>query len=75
MPVSDEEYQTVLDNLKWSHALLSVLIEQDGGVVELAQHDVETYSLGGRIQVELDPEQAVYTVTVIPATIDGEIVD
>lgn len=72
MPVSTSEYQQVLDNLKWTHALLSILVEQEGGVVEIRQEVVEDYDLSGRVQVEFDPESLVYRVQVIPADVDSE---
>lgn len=73
VPLAD--YESVLDSLKWNHALLSILLENEGGLVEISQEVVENYDLRGTIQVEFDDARAVYRVSAVPATIEGEIVD
>lgn len=69
-----QDYQALLDQLRWSHAIVSILVEQEGGLVRLDKEIVETYDLGGTIRVREDNEADQYVIEVIPAPLEGEIV-
>lgn len=60
----EAEYGALLEQLKWTHAMLSILIEEQGGLVEVSRAVLEGYELDGSIKVFEDPERDVYIIAV-----------
>lgn len=67
MPVDDlqAQYDALLESQKWAHAILSILVEQEGGVVKIDKATLENYDLGGTVQVYEDAESDSYVIEVI----------
>ena len=71
MLVDQNEYDALLEQLKWTHALLAIMVENEGGVVQISQEVVETYNLNNQLQVTFDEVSLSY---VISSVIEGEVV-
>lgn len=69
---TDEEYQELYQQYKWLHAIVSILIENEGGAVEITREVLENYDLSGSLQVAADEERDLYTIEVVPMEVtDG----
>lgn len=59
-----DEYGRLLQQLRWTHAMLSILIEEQGGVVTVSRKELENYELNGAIKVYEDVEGSHYIIEV-----------
>lgn len=60
---TEKEYQELLQMLKWSNAVLSVLLEEAGGVVEIDKEVLHGIDLNKVVAgLYLDEERNVYVV-------------
>ena len=75
MPVDQDDYDHLLEQLKWSHAIVSVLVEQEGGVVDISKTVLDNYDLGGTVKVRETEDGLAYRIEVVPVAIDGEFED
>ena len=75
MPVDQDDYDHLLEQLKWSHAIVSVLVEQEGGVVDISKTELDNYDLGGTVKVRETDDGLSYRIEVVPVAIDGEFED
>lgn len=71
MPVNQEQYDALLDNLKWVHAIASILVEEQGGTWEVSRDTLVNYDLRGELRIK--DEMDHYTVEVIPPAVEGEV--
>jgi hypothetical protein len=67
-----EQFDQAVYTLKWYHAIISILVEEEGGVVALDTETVEKYDLNGQIQITRDEARDQYLVTASPAIIEGD---
>jgi hypothetical protein len=69
---TDVEYQELYQQYKWLHAIISILIENEGGAVEITREVLENYDLSGSLQIVPDEERDLYTIEVVPVEVtDG----
>lgn len=60
-----DEYGRLLSQLAWTHSMLSILIEQEGGVVQIDKKTLEEYDgPAAAIKVYEDVEGATYIIEV-----------
>lgn len=59
-----EEYGRLLSQLQWTHAMLSILVEEQGGVVQVSKAVLESYPLDGAVKVYEDVEGETYIIEV-----------
>lgn len=59
------DYEGLLENLKWVHAVASILVELEGGVVEISRETLENYDLRGQVRVSKDEERDMYVIETI----------
>lgn len=68
------EYDRLLEQLKWTHGMLSILLEEQGGVVQVSKSIIENYDLNASaIKVYEDVESETYIIEV-DVTEEAEIV-
>lgn len=70
--VTREDYDDLLEQLKWTHAILGILVELEGGAVQITQEVLEGYNLANEIRVVFNPETLTYTIEQVLA---GEVVE
>jgi hypothetical protein len=71
-PETAEPYQELYEQYKWLHAIISILIENEGGAVEISREVLENYNLSGSLQVTADEARDLYTIEVVPMEVtDG----
>lgn len=70
-PRTRDEYDTLLEQLRWTHALLGILVELEGGVVQIPEDVVQNYDLTTQLQVTLDPQSAMYSIAIAE---EGDVV-
>jgi hypothetical protein len=58
------QYGSLLEQLKWTHAMLSILIEQQGGVVQVPKEVIENYGSESQIKVYEDIEGETYIIEI-----------
>lgn len=59
------EYARLLEQLTWTHTLLSILIEEEGGVVTISKNTLESYDFhGSSLNVYEDVESQNYIIEV-----------
>jgi hypothetical protein len=60
-----EQNEALLGQLKWYHAITSILVELEGGVVKLPKNVVEGYDLSGNVRIYEDAESLSYVVEIV----------
>lgn len=60
-----QEYAQLLSQLKWTHAVLAVLIEEEGGLVQLSKSVLESYDAeNAALNVYDDADNGIYVIEV-----------
>lgn len=59
------QIDSLLDQLRWTHALLSIMVENEGGVVHIASEVVDSYPLDTELQVSLDAQSSLYSIAIV----------
>jgi hypothetical protein len=59
-----QAYDDLIEQQKWLMAILSVIIEEQGGLVKIDQKTLEEYNVYGRVSVWRDPTDNSYMVAV-----------
>lgn len=69
----ETEYQRCLEQLRWTHTMLSLLIEEQGGVVTVSRKTLEEYDgPASHINVYEDIEGQTY---IIEVAVQEEVVE
>lgn len=61
-----EQYDSLLEQLKWTHAVLAIIVEEQGGLVKIDRSVLETYNLATSMDVWLDPSDNSVNIRVNP---------
>jgi hypothetical protein len=69
---TDQDYAELYQQYQYLHAITSILIEHEGGVVEINREILEDYDLSGTLRIGKNDARDVYTVEVVPMEVtDG----
>jgi hypothetical protein len=69
---TDQEYAELYQQYQYVHAIASILIENEGGVVEITRDVLENYDLSGTLRIGKDELRDMYTIEVVPMEVtDG----
>lgn len=58
----EQDNEALINQLKYYHGILSILLELEGGVVEITAEVLENYDLSGTINIMKSDETNTYTV-------------
>lgn len=65
-----QERDDYLNQLRWTHTLLSIVLEEQGGIVELSKDEVDNYNFYAS-EIKVYDNDQTYGVA-IEVTVDGE---
>lgn len=69
---TDQEYAELYQQYQYLHAISSILIENEGGVVEITRDVLENYDLSGTLRIGKNELLDMYTIEVVPMEVtDG----
>ena len=69
---TDQEYADLYQQYQYLHAITSILIENEGGVIEISREILENYDLSGTLRIGKDDLRDMYTIEVVPMEVtDG----
>lgn len=60
------DYDALLENLKWVHAIVSIMVELEGGSVVIPTEVLENYDLRGQVRVRKDEALSAYVIEAVP---------
>jgi hypothetical protein len=74
-PVTRDELEAENDALRsqlmYTHAILAIMLELEGGVIQITNEVLNDYDLSTQIQMRLDDEALVWTIGIVQP---GEVV-
>jgi len=68
---TDQDYAELYQQYQYVHAIASILIENEGGLVEINREVLEDYDLSGTLRIGKNDERDLYTIEVVPAEVNS----
>lgn len=64
---TSEEYQALYKQYMYVYGVLAIMVEQEGGVVEIPRNLLEEYDLTTTMTISHSAESDVYVIEVVPS--------